>query len=177
MDSIFLKKIETPDVSKLEDLHEVLSKYITTYQKHNGLYLDEIKKLRAEVEETYRKSIWEEEVKRFNEINKTLYKYWKVSKVDDIGHMTPLMYLFPYKLIKGNKSLMTLCSFINPIYNDHNGLYESLFDIMGHPIFKDNDLLFEESTEDEMMNNAKEMCEKTLSDRLYKLKYRDNVLD
>ena len=87
------------------------------------------------------------------------------------------MYIYPYKLLNSNNRLFCLCSPIKPEYNINNGLHEESFDIMDDSLFKDNTLIFEETTVDEMMENAKQSCEDALHDRLWKLKYRDNVLD
>lgn len=171
--NVLLKRFNLPDEDRVYKMHEIIYNYLRTF--HDTDYLEEINHMKENVENTIN-SFHEAYDNRYNEVNKLLYSYWKVSKIDDKGVATPVMYVYPYKLLRTNCYVFTLCSFIKPEYNNNNGLHEESFDIMNHHLFKENNLLFEETTESEMMENAKKSCEDAMDERMWKLKYRDKLI-
>lgn len=172
--TILLKKFNLPDETRVHKMHELVYNYLRTF--HDTDHMEEIKHMKEDVEKAI-KGFDEAYDKRYDEVNQLLFSYWKVSKMDDKGNSIPVMYIYPYNLLRGNRCLFTLCTFIKPEYNSNNGLHEETFDIMNHFLFEGYDLLFEEVTEEEMMENAKKSCEDALNERMWKLKYRDHVLD
>ena len=173
-EKILLEKFNLPDETRVHKMHELVYNYLKTF--HDTDHMEEIKHMREDVEKTI-KGFEDAYGKRYEEVNKLLFKFWKVSKMDEKGNPIPVMYIFPYKLLRSNCYLFTLCSYIKPEYNANNGLHEESFDIMENYLFENYDLLFEETTEDEMMLNAKTSCEDALGERMWKLKYRDHVLE
>ena len=171
--TVLLEKFNLPDETRVHKMHELVYNYLCTF--HDTDHMEEINHMKEDVENAI-KGFHKAYDKRYDEVNQLLYAYWKVSKLDDRGTATPVMYIYPYKLLRSNRYLFTLCSFIKPEYNCNNGLHEESFDIMDHYLFEKYDLLFEEVTEDEMMDNAKKSCEDALSERMWKLKYRDEVI-
>lgn len=174
METILFEKIKLPQEEKLFRLQD----FVLSYQRifRDSEYMDEINHMKNEIENaiTSMNNIRKE---KYEKVKQSLYRYWKVNKLDDMGHLTPVMYIFPYKFNESNQHLFALCSYIKPEYNSNNGLHEDSFDIMEHQYFSDYDLLFEETTEEEMMTNAMQSCQDALSERLWKLKYRDHVLE
>lgn len=172
--TILLEKFNLPDETRVHKMHELVYNYLRTF--HDTDHMEEIKHMKEDVEKAI-KGFDEAYDKRYDEVNQLLFSYWKVSKMDDKGNSIPTMYIYPYNLLRGNRCLFTLCTFIKPEYNGNNGLHEEIFDIMTHFLFEKHDLLFEETTEEEMMDSAKKSCEDALNERMWKLKYRDHVLD
>ena len=169
-----LEKINLPDEDRVHQLRSMVYTYLDTFRETE--YLEEIKHMENDIKKVYC-SFQYEFKKRQDKVSQLLLRCWKVSKLDSMGNPTSVMYIFPYKLLKTNDCLFALCSYIKPDYNSNNGLHEETFHIMTDNLFKDNDLLFEETTEEEMMENAKKSCEDALNERIWKLKYRDHVLE
>ena len=172
--TVLLEKFNLPDEKRVHKMHELVYNYLWTF--HDTDHMEEINHMKEDVEKAIN-GFNEAYDKRYDEVHKLLYTYWKVSKMDEKGNPIPVMYIYPYNLLRGNRCLFTLCSHIKPEYNGNNGLHEETFDIMDHFLFEKYDLLFEEVTEEEMMDNAKKSCEDALNERMWKLKYRDHVLD
>lgn len=175
---ILLEKPKLPNDANeamLYDMLEFVNKYLHTFHG-GGENIEVVRHMREEIDKAVK--LHEESfIQRADVIDKMLYQYWKVSTIDDKGKTTPVMYFFPYRLERINRMLFTLCSYIKPEYNGNNGLHEASYDIMDDLYFKNYDLLFEEATVDDMLSNAKQSCEDALNDRLWKLKYRDGVLE
>lgn len=172
--NFIIKKFDLPEEKEVNLLRDLVFNYLDTF-KNTG-HMEEVRHMKEDIDKYY-EDFYKLYADRYSEVNKLLYNYWKVSKLDNMGKPIPVMYLFPYKLVNSNGVLFTLCSYIRPTHYSNNGLHEESFDIMDDKLFKENDLLFEECTEVDLMNNAKQSCEDALSERLWKLKYRDNVLN
>ena len=172
--TIILEKLDLPDNDRIRNLQEMVHQYLYTFNEAE--HMDIVKGIKEDISNAYdeRFKLYN---KRFHIVNSLLLNYWKISKTNWRCETIPVMYIYPYKLLNSNNRLFCLCSPIKPEYNINNGLHEESFDIMDDSLFKDNTLIFEETTVDEMMENAKQSCEDALHDRLWKLKYRDNVLD
>ena len=171
---ILVRKLTTVKEDRAYTLHRLIYEFLKTYPESKNR--EGIEMMRSEVDESI-KEIRETYWKRFADFKQFLYGFWKVIKLKEDGTEEPFMYIYPYKLIESNRMMFTLCSYIKPEFNDKNGLHEEMFDIMEHYLFTGYDLLFEEVTEEEVMENAKKSCEDALNDRMWKLKYRDGVLD
>lgn len=172
--TVLLERFNLPDETRVHKMHELVYNYLKTF--HDTDHMEEIKHMKEDVEKAIN-GFNDAYDKRYDEAYQLIYNYWKVSKMDEKGNATPVMYIYPYKLLRSNRCMFTLCSFIKPEYNGNNGLHEETFDIMDHFLFEKYDLLFEETTEEEMMDNAKKSCEDALNERMWKLKYRDHVLE
>jgi hypothetical protein len=95
----------------------------------------------------------------------TLTKCWKVY-VDD----EHIAYIYPYDINEYNKLLFCLYSpteHRNNYFVDHNGLYERSIDTAEW--FIKHDVTLISCSLDEMLENAKTMCEKCLQRRLDKI--------
>lgn len=102
---------------------------------------------------------------RIRQFKLLLYKYWKVQyKYYDT---TPAMYIYPYRFNLENNYLFSLISPINDFIFSKNGLFEDSFNIFD--TYTKGTLIFTECTKEEMLDNAKKMCEKALEYRLSKI--------
>ena len=124
----------------------------------------EILALKKKVWEIIRKSEGNIE-QRFNLFYGTLLRCWKVIVNDE-----HIAYMYPYMLNDVNRYLFCLYSptdHSNNYFVAHNGLYEESIDTMDWMV--DRDVTLVECSIDEMLENAKMMCEKCLKRRLEKI--------
>lgn len=173
--TVLFKKFNRLDDNYVYELQRKLSEYLRI--NNNTKYRIDIEKIIDETNHIL-------EVKRFDrddrqrKFKSLFYRFWKVSIIDNRGNQEPYMYMYPYLLINGNNALFAVCSYINTSYNynSKNGMFEETFNIEDD-IFSMYDTVFEESTLEEALENAKSSCEKAINERINKLKYRDKVLD
>jgi hypothetical protein len=172
--NFLLKKLDLQEKDKLYDLLLMTQRFLSIFP--NSEYADAVRNMKTEVDKALDK-ITTESSKRYEDIKHLTFTTWKVSKFDEHNEQIPVMYIYPYDLNRDNCRLFTLCSFINPEYNNLNGLHEQSFDTVEEKLFNKYDLLFEEVSYEEMIEHAKQSCEDAFNERMYKLKYRDHVLD
>lgn len=171
---ILIRKVSLPNEDRIYELHDLIYKFQKTY--HDSDNKDGIDTMCSEVNTTIkllREAYW----KRRDEFKQLLYGFWKVIQITKDGTEQTVMYLYPHRFNDNNRMLFALCSYDYGYNRCKNGVCEESFDIMDEPLLRNNDLVFEESSEDEMMENAKKSCVKALDYRMWTLKYRDNVLD
>ena len=112
--------------------------------------------------------------KRVNDVKSLLRKYWKVSyftpveEGSDICRTKEICYMYPYDMNTCNDRIFVLVSTIDIndfIYSRRRALGEISLDYM-----KLDGLLFEETTKEEMIENAKKMCDSLFEHRFEKIK-------
>lgn len=174
--TILLHKLVIPSNKEGYALYDFTYQFLDAYpesknKKYIELVRSEIKESLNEYSEIYNK--------RFAYFsNEILYKFWKMYVFEKDGTKKPIMYIYPYQLIKENHIMFLLSSNIKQ-YNRfmNNGIYETSFDIMEDKFFTNCDILLEETTKEEMMEHAKKSCDEAMEYRLSSLKNNSNVLD
>lgn len=103
---------------------------------------------------------------RIRQFKLLLYKYWKMQY--NYYNTTPTIYIYPYRFNLENNYLFSL---VSPINNNcmfsKSGIFEDSFNIFD--TYTKGTLIFTECTKEEMLDNAKKMCEKALEYRLSKV--------
>ena len=83
-EKILLEKFNLPDETRVHKMHELVYNYLKTF--HDTDHMEEIKHMREDVEKAI-KGFEDAYGKRYEEVNKLLFKFWKVSKMDEKGNL------------------------------------------------------------------------------------------
>ena len=153
--------IPMADVTKIRDRQEAsdLEEFLPMYTKNKDIL--EIKK---KILEVIRKS-YAELNNRFNLFYGTLFSYWKI-----IADGVHIAYMYPYRLLETNKHLFCLLSPTEEYGLGHPleyGMVEHSFDVTEWMLYKD--VLFVETTREEMLENSHRMVDICLENRLRKI--------
>ena len=116
-------------------------------------------------------------VQRINDVKKLIGKYWKVSFKKSNGEISNQCYMYPYDFSVTADLMFTIVSFINIHdfkFSFRKALGEASFNYLEMTDFlpeADTVILFEEVTEQEMIDNAKEKCDELFRYRYLKVEY------
>lgn len=126
------------------------------------------------------------QIEHLNKVNSLLRKHWKVSRLikyknsDELCQRQTICYLYPYEMCLENEMMFAIVSAVDlddSIFSRRMALGETSFNftMLGNQIACDEGIIFDEVTEEEMIENAKNKCEELFEQRYLKNQYKDEM--